>query len=125
MMVRRQAMLDACGVPSTADAEPLPLGSASTLRAQLPRLIDVHGARLRVVELGGELRAHTTVCPHLGGPLEETVPDADGCVVCPWHGYCFDLRTGKSADGRRLSLSAAPAVFESATGEVCLVWSRA
>ncbi|HME73985.1 MAG TPA: Rieske (2Fe-2S) protein [Myxococcota bacterium] len=125
MMVRRQAVLDARGAPATADTKPLPLGSASSLRAQLPRVIDAHGVRLRIVEIAGELRAHTTVCPHLGGPLEKAMPDANGCIVCPWHGYRFDLRTGKSADGHRLALSAAPAVLENATGEVCLAWPRA
>jgi nitrite reductase/ring-hydroxylating ferredoxin subunit len=46
------------------------------------------------------------VCPHLGGPLEG-VPVEDGCVTCPWHGYRFDLRTGRSADGRGLRLRTA------------------
>jgi nitrite reductase/ring-hydroxylating ferredoxin subunit len=36
---------------------------------------------------------HATVCPHLGGPLED-VPIVDGCITCPWHGYRFDVHTG-------------------------------
>jgi len=125
MMIRRQAVLDARSAPGTADAKPLPLGSASSLRAHVPRVIDTVVGRLRIVEIGGELRVHNTVCPHLGGPLEDAMPDADGCIVCPWHGYRFDLRTGKSAEGRRLALSSAPAVLEDATGEAYLVWPRA
>jgi nitrite reductase/ring-hydroxylating ferredoxin subunit len=125
MMVRRQAVLDARGAPATRDPSVVPLGSASSLRAQLPRVIDADGARLRIVEVAGKLCAHTTVCPHLGGPLEEAMLDADGCIVCPWHGYRFDLRTGLSADGRRLALSAAPELQENATGEVSLVWDPA
>lgn len=125
MMIRRQALLDARGAPVTADAGPFPLGPASALRAQLPRVVDAYGARFRIVEIAGELRAHATVCPHRGGPLEDAMPDAEGCIVCPWHGYRFDLQSGKSADGRRLGLSAAPAVLESSTGEACLVWPSA
>jgi nitrite reductase/ring-hydroxylating ferredoxin subunit len=125
MMIRRQAVLDARNAPRTLDAKPFPLGSASSLRAQLPLVVDTVAGRLRIVEIGGELRAHTTLCPHLGGPLEDSKPDADGCIVCPWHGYRFDLRTGKSADGRRLALSAAPVVLEDAADHAYLVWPRA
>ena len=57
------------------------------------REVQVHGARVR----------HATVCPHLGGPLDDA-PVEDGCIRCPWHGYRFDLRTGRSADGRALCL---------------------
>ena len=32
-------------------------------------------------------------CPHRGGPLVEGVV-RDGAVVCPWHWYTYDLRTG-------------------------------
>lgn len=56
----------------------------------------------RTVVIGGVTLRHATVCPHLGGPLDG--PVVDGCVTCPWHGYRFDVRTGCSADGRRLSL---------------------
>ncbi len=34
-------------------------------------------------------------CPHEGGPLGEGLIE-DGRVVCPWHGYSFDPRTGAS-----------------------------
>jgi nitrite reductase (NADH) small subunit len=33
------------------------------------------------------------VCPHEGGPLGEGIVE-DGKVVCPWHGYPFDVHTG-------------------------------
>ena len=125
MMIRRQAVLDAPDLPAIVEATPLPLGPASSLRAKLPWVVDVRGARIRIVEIAGRLCAHTTVCPHLGGPLEQSTPDADGCVVCPWHGYRFDLRSGMSADGRRLALSPGPTLRTDASGEVFLVWSGA
>jgi hypothetical protein len=70
MMLRRQALLD------------------GRLDAGVREVV-VDGVRIR----------HATVCPHLGGPLDQAAV-ADGCVTCPWHGYRFDLRTGHSADGR-------------------------
>ena len=33
-------------------------------------------------------------CPHQGGPMQEGAV-ADGAITCPWHGYAFDLATGK------------------------------
>ena len=35
-------------------------------------------------------------CPHQGGPLGEGNV-SDGKLRCPWHGYDFDLKTGKGA----------------------------
>jgi phenylpropionate dioxygenase-like ring-hydroxylating dioxygenase large terminal subunit len=77
MMVRRQAMLDR-------------------------RLDDVW----REVTVDDRLVRFLATCPHLGGPLAD-VPVEDGCVTCPWHGHRFDLRTGRSADGRGLALRTA------------------
>ena len=79
MMMRRQAFLD----------------------GRLPnamREVVVDGVRVR----------HATVCPHLGGPLDDA-PVEDGCVRCPWHGYRFDLRTGRDAGGGTLRLDIAAA----------------
>jgi nitrite reductase/ring-hydroxylating ferredoxin subunit len=121
MMLRRQAVLDARRAPATEDAGVLPLGPASSLRAQLPRLVDWNGTRFRIVEVAGKLCVHATVCPHLGGPLEEAMPDAEGCFVCPWHGYRFDPCTGRSTGEPRLTLSPAAAVVVRASGEVFLV----
>ena len=62
---------------------------------------------MREVELNGARIRHATVCPHRGGPLHDA-PVEDGCVRCPWHGYRFDLRTGRNADGGALRLETAP-----------------
>ena len=42
---------------------------------------------------GAELQA-PVYCPHQGLPLDAD-PDADGVIVCPWHGYRVDARTGR------------------------------
>ena len=75
---------------------------------------------MRLVRLGGEVVAHSALCPHWLGPLEDA-PLEQGCIRCPWHGYLFDLRTGASADGRRLRLAPAPRVEVDAGGMVALV----
>ncbi len=37
-------------------------------------------------------------CPHQGGPLGEGTIE-HGCLLCPWHGYEYDPRTGAPPDG--------------------------
>ena len=51
----------------------------------------------RIVALfrvGDTIYALDGVCPHQGGPLGKG--QVDGCVVtCPWHGWQFDLASGR------------------------------
>jgi nitrite reductase/ring-hydroxylating ferredoxin subunit len=118
MMGHRQAILDApAPMPSPA---PLPLGAIDTLRARLPLAVDFRGRPFRLIDVDGSVTVHGTVCPHLGGPLDD-VAVADGCVTCPWHGYRFDVRTGASADGRGLCLDPAPRLVVGDDGQCALV----
>ncbi len=39
------------------------------------------------------------LCPHAGASLSEGVCNIRGIVVCPLHGYKFDITKGRSADG--------------------------
>jgi 3-phenylpropionate/trans-cinnamate dioxygenase ferredoxin subunit len=75
------------------------------------RLVDVRGRAIVVFNVNGEFFALANRCPHQGGSLvqgrlvgliESSEP---GCyrysrrgeiIRCPWHGWEFDLRTGKS-----------------------------
>jgi nitrite reductase (NADH) small subunit len=52
-----------------------------------------------VANVGGQFLAVDNVCVHLGGPLGEGVVDK-GKIVCPWHGWAYDLKTGELAPGR-------------------------
>ena len=59
------------------------------------------------IQIGGEDRrvalfhhqdlyyALDETCPHRGGPLHSG-PIQDGCVLCPWHSWRFELSTGVS-----------------------------
>jgi nitrite reductase/ring-hydroxylating ferredoxin subunit len=40
-------------------------------------------------------------CSHLSGPLHEGKVEERGepCVVCPWHGSAFSLRSGEVLGG--------------------------
>jgi nitrite reductase/ring-hydroxylating ferredoxin subunit len=75
----------------------------------LPLDFDLGGGRFRLIRRDGALVAHSRICPHWLGPLERE-PDHDGCLTCPWHGYRFDVATGRSTDGRGLRLAPARAI---------------
>jgi nitrite reductase/ring-hydroxylating ferredoxin subunit len=60
-------------------------------------------AAFRSVEDGGETFSHAAVCPHALGPLDDA-PVKGGVVRCPWHGYRFDLRSGRCLDAPHLRL---------------------
>lgn len=50
----------------------------------------------RVTLADGSSGSVPLYCPHQGLPLTAE-PDADGIVTCPWHGYRYDVRTGRCA----------------------------
>lgn len=48
-----------------------------------------------VANVDGTIAVLDGVCPHEEGPLGEGTIE-EGRVLCPWHGYAFDVRTGES-----------------------------
>jgi nitrite reductase (NADH) small subunit len=57
------------------------------------RQFRVDGREVAVFRVGGRVFALDGICPHQGGPLGfgEIVGEK---VLCPWHGWPFDLATG-------------------------------
>jgi nitrite reductase (NADH) small subunit len=48
-----------------------------------------------VANVNGEISAMDNVCLHHGGPLGQGVIEA-GKVICPWHGWAWDPKTGEA-----------------------------
>jgi nitrite reductase/ring-hydroxylating ferredoxin subunit len=58
-------------------------------------LIEPNGLTLALFNAGaGRVYACGAVCPHEDGPLADGWVEGDA-VVCPWHGFDFDLTTGR------------------------------
>ena len=49
---------------------------------------------MALFNLDGEYYAVNYICPHMGGPIGEGELDGP-MVTCPWHGWTYDVRTGK------------------------------
>ncbi|MFB6309682.1 MAG: Rieske (2Fe-2S) protein [Salinirussus sp.] len=79
--------------------------------------VEVGGVEIAVFNVEGEYYAVANYCVHQGGPLCEgeltgrygmaedgwswTYDPTEKNVVCPWHGWKFDVTTGRSPDDDR------------------------
>ncbi|HLC42929.1 MAG TPA: Rieske 2Fe-2S domain-containing protein [Methylomirabilota bacterium] len=57
------------------------------------KVFEVNGLSVAVFNVNGRFFASSSVCPHEDGPLGDGTIEGDA-VVCPWHGFDFDLKTG-------------------------------
>lgn len=118
MMEGRQKELNKLDHHQKERPIPFSLGKFSELKSKLPYNFEYNHRAFRLISLEGELVAHSTVCPHMLGPLN----DADienGILECPWHGYRFDLKTRKCISGQRCRMAPAPKIeINEETGEV-------
>lgn len=73
------------------------LGSESAIRDQLtgeaPLVFQLARREYQLREIDAVLTAHSTICPHLLGPLTDSQAK-NGRLTCPWHGYEFDIASG-------------------------------
>ena len=92
------------------------------------KVVDISGTEIGVFRLGDDFFAYHNICPHLDGPAcqgkilpcatEDVQPDKSSNgrvfsktqtnVVCPWHGFEFDIRTGKHPTDGRVRLRSVP-----------------
>ncbi len=57
--------------------------------------VELQGRVVALFNRNGQIHAIDGICPHAGGPLSEGT--LDGFVVtCPWHGWQFDVTSGRS-----------------------------
>lgn len=91
------------------------VGKASDFADPGRKVLDISGMEIGVFRLGDDFFAYHNICPHLDGPAcqgkilpcatEDVQPDGTSTgrvfsktqmnIICPWHGYEFDIRTGK------------------------------
>jgi nitrite reductase (NADH) small subunit len=82
------------------------------------------GTEVGIFRIGDRVVAYENVCPHAGGPVcqgrifnrveELLTPDMKSLglrystrrnIVCPWHGYEFDIETGCHPGDRKVQLT--------------------
>jgi nitrite reductase (NADH) small subunit len=58
------------------------------------REFQVEGKAVALANVDGQFHAIDNTCLHRGGPLGDG-PLEGAVVTCPWHGWQYDVRTGK------------------------------
>lgn len=100
------------------------VGDVADLAADGRRFVEVDGRDVVVLWVDERAHAFENRCLHMGGPVGEgmvigkvkAVLDADKrlvgeCfsdrmqIVCPWHGWAYDVETGTCAGDDRLALT--------------------
>ena len=114
------------------------VGPAASFSDPGRKVIDIGDIEVGVFKLDGAFYAYENRCPHLQGPvcqgkllplaLEAVAADGSSSgrvfskermnIVCPWHGFEFDIRTGEHPTDRRVRLRRIPVWV--ADGEVYL-----
>lgn len=69
---------------------------ASELSSGQAKSIQTNGKEIAVFNVNEKYYAIENTCIHAGGPLNEGHIDTENCAVtCSWHGWGYDLATGK------------------------------
>lgn len=101
------------------ERERILIGTSDNFSIGEIRAIEVNGQEIGVARLrDGALRAILNRCPHKGAPIcrgfiagvwDSTAPgellldESRSVLVCPWHGFEFDLNTGNEVCWKRAS----------------------
>lgn len=84
------------------------VASTDEIEAGHGRLIEHGGVTLVIFNAGGgRFHACGAVCPHEDGPLSEGWLEGD-VIVCPWHGFDFELGTGRCRVDANLAIPVYP-----------------
>jgi len=112
----------------TAGSREVVLGRHEDLKSRQRIVVDVDGTGVGVYFVGDEVRAYLNICPHMGGPvcqgkimprtLEQVAENGKSLglgfskdqlhIVCPWHGFEFDMMTGRHPINPNVRLKAIP-----------------
>ena len=70
-----------------------------------------------VAKLNGTITAMDNICLHMGGPLGQGFIEGSK-LVCPWHGWEYDLQTGQVVDDPQSKVAVYPIKIDN--GEVLI-----
>ena len=70
------------------------VASLDEVPAGQPKVVELDGVRVVLTRVGDAVYACGDVCTHRGGPLGEGKLTGTR-LACPWHGWMFDVRTGR------------------------------
>ena len=75
------------------------------------KTIQCAGPVFGIFNVGGKIYALDNTCPHRGAPLGDGTLDG-GEVICPWHAWTFDVKTGECKTAPDLKQKTYPVKIE-------------
>ena len=83
------------------------VGEAADIGVGEGRVVEADGKTLALFNVDGAFYALDNACAHRGGPLGEG--DLDGTVVvCPWHAWRWDVKTGANVNNPAVRMTCFP-----------------
>jgi nitrite reductase (NADH) small subunit len=83
------------------------VGEVADIGAGEGRVVEAEGRTLALFNVDGAFYALDNSCAHRGGPLGEG--DLDGTVVvCPWHAWRWDVKTGANVNNPAVKMTCFP-----------------
>lgn len=73
-----------------------------------PFTVAIDALRICLLKNEKGLFAFRAYCPHAGASLSEAFCNAQNEIVCPLHGYRFELHTGRETTGHSEELTTYP-----------------
>lgn len=67
----------------------------------------VGGTVVALANVAGKIHAISNTCLHRGGPLGQGVLEG-GVVTCPWHGWQFNVASGKTVHNAEAGVACYP-----------------
>jgi nitrite reductase (NADH) small subunit len=92
-------------------AEFVKAASLSELSPGSAKVVEVAGKTLALFNVEGTIYATDNTCLHQGGPLGEGELMGE-VVVCPWHQWEYNVRTGENVGDASLKLTTYPVQVE-------------
>lgn len=72
---------------------------------------EAKGVAVCLANVQGELAALDNWCPHRRGPLGQGWVEGEA-VVCPWHSWAFDVKTGEAHPPEKAKVEVFPVKIE-------------
>jgi len=87
------------------------IGQAADIPVGEGRVVEAEGMTLALFNVDGAFFALDNACAHRGGPLGEG--DLDGTVVvCPWHAWRWDVKTGANVNNPAVKMACFPVALD-------------
>jgi nitrite reductase (NADH) small subunit/3-phenylpropionate/trans-cinnamate dioxygenase ferredoxin subunit len=80
-------------------------------------VVETNGRKLALFNVDGTFYALDNTCLHRGGPVGEGDLE-DTIVTCPWHGFQYDVTTGRNVFDPEVGLETFPVRV---SGDVVLI----